>query len=156
MSVAYTISVVLHVLAAALWVGGMGLFALVVVPVARRQLGEARARDLLRAAGLRFATVAWFALGVLVVTGVTNLASRGLLPALRQPDFWRSPFGKILALKLTLVALVFGASLVHSRDASRSADRAPSPIAAMLGRVTLLLSLAVVVLAVLLVRGTPW
>jgi hypothetical protein len=34
----YVISVTLHVLAAMLWVGGMGFFALVVVPAARNSL----------------------------------------------------------------------------------------------------------------------
>jgi putative copper export protein len=156
----YALSVVIHVLAAALWVGGMGLFALVVVPVARRILGEAQARELLRAAGARFASIGWIALGLLLVTGVANLAFRGVLSLVPTLGFWRTPFGSTLAMKLVFVALALIASLAHARDARHrtevALDRAPTPTSRVLGRATLLLSVAVVVLAVLLVRGTPW
>ncbi|MBX3232472.1 MAG: DUF4149 domain-containing protein [Labilithrix sp.] len=149
MSTLYTFVVVVHVLAAALWVGGMGLFALVVVPVAKRTLDEERARALLHGIGLRFASVGWYALGTLVVTGALNLHLRGLDAALATADFWRSPFGHTLAAKLGVVALVALASVAHARDARRG-DRMR---AAKLGRAILVLSVVVVVLAVMLVRG---
>jgi putative copper export protein len=159
MNALYLISVVLHILAAALWVGGMGFFALVVVPVVRRNLGEAQARNVLREAGARFATIGWVVLGLLVATGIANLAFRGVLPLLVTASFWLTSFGSTLATKLTLFALVLVTSLAHSLDARRSIGSQPSRApfrAAMLGRATLLLSIAVVVLAVFLVRGTPW
>lgn len=152
----YLLSVTLHVLAAMLWVGGMGFFALVVVPVIRRTSSKEQARDVLRATGTRFATIGWIALGTLVLTGLGNLGFRGLFPALATASFWRSSYGTILAMKLSAVALVLVLSLFHSLDARR-----PSPTdeararATSLGRVTFLLSIIVVVLAVMLVRGGP-
>lgn len=152
MSTVYLVSVVVHILAAMLWVGGMGIFALVVVPVARRTLGATEATLLLRGVGARFATVGWRVLSILLVTGVLNLHGRGLLPALATTQLWSSPFGRVLAAKLCVVGLVALSSLAHGRDA-RGAGRAR---ASHLGRAVLMLSVAVVVLAVLLVRGTPW
>jgi putative copper export protein len=141
-------------LAAALWVGGMGFFALVVVPVVLRNLESEQARAVLRKAGERFAKVGWVSLGVLIVTGVGNLAFRGLLPALGTAMFWRTPFGSTLALKLVTVALVLVMAVLHARESRRGAvSRAR---ASMLGRVVLMLSVAAIVLAVFLVRGAPW
>jgi putative copper export protein len=155
MSTLYAVTVTIHILAAALWIGGMGAFALVVVPAARRSLGEGEARGLLRAVGFRFASVGWWALGTLFVTGVANLGFRGVLPLLATASFWRTPFGTTLAAKLTFVVFVVLASLAHARDAKH-----PSPSgrarASRLGRATLLLSTVVVLFGVLLVRGAPW
>lgn len=155
MGVLYAASVTIHILAATLWIGGMAAFALVVVPAARRSLGEGEARGLLRAVGFRFARVGWWALGVLFVTGVANLGFRGVLPLLATGAFWRTPFGSTLAAKLTFVAFVVLASLAHARDAKQpsAAGRAR---ASRLGRATLLLSTVVVLFAVFLVRGAPW
>lgn len=150
----YRLSVTLHLLAAMLWVGGMGLFAIVVVPVARRTLEPAQTQSLLRGVGTRFARVGWWVLGTLLVTGIMNLACRGNLSQVGSADFWGSSFGTTLAAKLLVVALVASASAIHGRDArTEGVSRAR---ASWLGRATLLLSLVVVVLAVFLVRGAPW
>jgi putative copper resistance protein D len=159
MGVLYVISVTIHILAAALWVGGMGAFALVVVPAARRTLGESEGRRLLRAVGVRFAQVGWWALGTLLVTGVANLGFRGMLPLVADGAFWTSSFGKTLGAKLALVSVVVVASLAHARDARRQSgppSAAARARATHLGRATLLVSVGVIVLAVLLVRGGPW
>jgi putative copper export protein len=154
----YITCVVVHILTATLWVGGMGFFALVVVPVVRRNVAEADAQRVLRAAGKRFATVGWYALGTLFVTGVGNLAFRGLLPALVTTEFWRSSFGTTLALKVVAFACVLGASAAHSRDALRPREpaRPRGRSSSASGRTTLLLSMGVVALGVMLVRGAPW
>ncbi|MEO8799527.1 MAG: DUF4149 domain-containing protein [Polyangiaceae bacterium] len=152
----YLLSVILHVLAAMLWVGGMGFFALVVVPVVRRTSSKEEARKILRETGTRFATIGWVALGVLVATGVGNLAFRGNLPALARAEFWHSPFGAIFAAKMSVVALVLVLSLLHSLDARRpSPTDAARARATSLGRLTFVLSTVIVVLAVMLVRGPP-
>lgn len=160
MTALYLLSVTIHVLAAMLWVGGMGFFALVVVPVVRRHAGDAQVRELVRGVGMRFASVGWVALGTLIVTGVCNLGFRGLLPALATGDFWRSSFGHVLAMKLTVVAAVLVVSLLHAREARRAAAGAATETQRAgtnrLGRATFLLSVLVVVLAVMLVRGAPW
>ena len=158
----YVTSVIVHILAAMLWVGGMGFFAIVVVPAVRRGLPPAQALDVLRQAGARFTTVGWICLGLLVLTGITNLHFRGVLPLLLTADFWRTPFGATLAAKLALVTLVLASTLAHARDARRASEvpaaSVPHPErrTSALGRATFVLSLAVVALAVFLVRGAPW
>jgi putative copper export protein len=103
---------------------------------------------------------------VLVATGISNAAFRaGSLPELAAGAWWATPFGRILAMKLSLVALVLALSAVHdflvgpragrlmieAPDAPRT--RAWRSAARMLGRVNLLLALLIVALAVRLVRG---
>ncbi|MFO0740158.1 MAG: hypothetical protein U0270_29935 [Labilithrix sp.] len=156
----YVFSVTIHVLAATLWVGGMGFFAIAVVPVARRTLEEAHAGKMLRGVGTRLGSVGWWLLGTLAVTGLINLWSRGVLPLMATTMFWRSPFGTTLALKLSLVALMTLVSFVHGRDARRQGQgQHVTPAArtrsSLLGRATFGLSVVVVFLAVLLVRGNP-
>ena len=64
-----TIRLFLHVLAATIWVGGQLVLA-ALVPVLRR-FGS----DALGAAARRFNQVAWIAFGVLIVTGIWNIAA---------------------------------------------------------------------------------
>jgi putative copper export protein len=154
----YLLSVTIHILTAALWVGGMGFFALVVVPAVRRSAPPEQARAVLRDAGMRFTRVGHASFAVLILTGLFNLHVRGVLSQLGTADFWRSPFGTTLALKLVFVALAFAASLIHGREANSAAppDDAARRRSSMLGRAVLLFSIAAVVLAVFLVRGNPW
>ena len=98
------------------------------------------------------ASASWGApqLAVVILTGIGNLAFRGLIPDLVRLSFWRSSFGEVLALKLLLVSAVVTASALHGRVARASPNRG-----GWLGRATLVLSVAVVVVAVFLVRGVP-
>ena len=158
MQTIYIISVALHVLAAMLWVGGMGFFALVVVPAARRSLDRAHAQTMLQAVGIRLGKVGWWLLGTLLVSGATNLWARGFLSSLGTLSFWQSSFGHTLALKLAFFAVMAVVSFGHGRDARRGgppASARKSARASMLGRATFGLSLVVVLLAVMLVRGLP-
>src|SRR5262249_24988412 len=66
----------LHVAAALTWVGGMLFVALVLVPVTRRLEDAMLRRHLMHEAGLRFRTVGWIAMGVLVATGLVNVWQR--------------------------------------------------------------------------------
>jgi putative copper export protein len=146
----YVVIVAIHVLAAAVWIGSLAFFALVVVPALRRvETGERRAA-LLRAIGHRFRIVGWACLAVLVVTGVLNLRFRGIgADLLFDANFWATSFGKTLAAKLGLVAVLLGATAAHDVLAASPRRR----LVSWLGRATLLLSIGILVLAVALVRG---
>lgn len=159
----YLTSVVIHVLAAAVWVGGQAAFALIIVPIVRRRVDATTATSIFRDAGARLAVIGGICLGLLLVTGLTNLAFRGVLPLLGSGAFWRTPFGTTLAAKLVVVGLILAVSTVHVRSALRAAipqTEALESIRArqrerMQGRATLTLSVMAVVLAVFLVRGMP-
>lgn len=165
----YVLSVLLHILAAVTWIGGMLFLVLVVVPATRRLDAPGVAVALIRDTGRRFRTVGWICLVVLAGTGVTNLLLRGVGPSMwTDAAFWSGPFGQTLAWKLVLVAVIWMLSAVHDfwigpqaseRLRARPDDEAAlrfRAFASWMGRLNLLLSLAVLALAVMLVRGRPW
>jgi copper resistance protein D len=158
--------VYLHLIAAVVWIGGMFFLPLVLVPVVRRE--DARTRALLMSAvGQRFRTVGWVMIAVLLVTGVWNLFNRQIpLAAILSPELFRGAWGHVLAAKLALVAAILVLSAVHdfwigptSTRAGQGDDRARAErlrrLASWLGRLNALLALAVLWLAVMLVRGLP-
>jgi putative copper export protein len=162
----YALSVWLHLVAATAWVGSMIFFSTVAVPVLRRPELRGASPQLIRLLGARFRVLGWVALLVLLVTGVSNLAFRGVgLTLLFTGDFWVTSFGRALACKLSLVALVLIATVAHEiltgRRAVESLERDPSSregartrrAASWIGRAVLLLSLGILFFAAALVRG---
>ncbi len=161
----YLLNVTLHVLAAMLWLGGMFFLAVVGGPVLRRLEDASLRARLYRDLGGAFRRVGWWSILVLVLTGVANLAFRGVLSVatLTSARFWTTPFGDALAGKLIAVAAMLAVSAVHdfvigpaagraARSASPEADRLRS-WAAWLARVNAGLGVVVVLLAVRLARG---
>lgn len=165
MSPLYYLNVTLHVLAALLWLGGMFFFGLVGAPVLRAVEPPAIRQQLFQQLGLRFRTVGWVAIGVLLVTGVLNLHFRGLLHwsgVLGAPAFWRTPLGRALAVKLVAVAVMIVVSLVHDfllgPAAGRAVPGSPDAVvlrrrAALLARANAVVGLVIVLAAVRLARG---
>ena len=136
----------LHIVAAMTWIGGMLFIALVLVPVTRRIDDTALRTRLVHAIGLRFRTVGWIALGVLVGTGLGNL---WLVPGLlHSPRFqW----------KLGLVTLALILSAVHDfalgpRAGAPGAPPAARARASWIARVNVLVVLVVVMLGLSLLR----
>jgi copper transport protein len=98
-----------HLLAGAVWLGGIGLIAIVWGPAlwrGGRGLRDAVARTVLPA----FGRVALPAFVVVASTGaVSALVQLGHVSAL-----WESAYGRVLAAKVALVALIAGASYLHA------------------------------------------
>ncbi|MFB4313790.1 hypothetical protein [Actinomadura sp. 21ATH] len=100
----------LHVLSAALWVGGQLAVSLVVLPMARRLLEADERAEMLSGIGRRFGliTVAVF-LPVQIATGVALAVHFGVTwSALGEPGY-----GRTLAVKLALFAVVMVAAASH-------------------------------------------
>lgn len=136
----------LHVLAAMLWVGGMLFVALVLVPAARRLEDPALRARLIRETGVRFRTVGWIALAVMIATGLLNLWFRSYL--LASPRFHA---------KVGLVVLALGLAALHDfvlgpRAGRPGADPRARARASWLARVNVLVALAIVLLGLAL-RG---
>lgn len=125
-----TVRLFLHVLAATIWVGGQLVLA-ALVPVLRR-FGDA-----VTAAARRFNQVAWAAFGVLIVTGIWNMAA--VWPRLSHDGRYRTT----LIVKLVAVAASGVTAALHVR--SRTARGR-----AVLGALTGLTALAALFLGVLL------
>ena len=122
----YHLNVTVHLLAALLWLGGMFFVALVGAPALRTlESPKLRAR-IFQELGVRFRTVGWWCIGVLVVTGTLNLHFRGLLhgDVLLSGDFWASGYGHVLAWKLVAVAAMIVVSWLHDFVVGPAASRA--------------------------------
>jgi uncharacterized membrane protein len=100
----------LHVLSAALWVGGQLTVSLVVLPLARRQLDAERRGRMLTAVGRRFGMITGVVfLPVQLATGVAIAWHKGVTWAsLAEPGY-----GRILAAKLGLFCAVMVAAGLH-------------------------------------------
>jgi copper resistance protein D len=142
----YLASVWMHVLAAMTWTGGMVAFVVLVMPFFRTRPDAERA-EFLAWFGPRFETVSWICLAILAGTGTFNLWARGVQPSDFLRADWRSTaFGATMTWKLVLVAAVTALSATHVRTHSKAQAR-------WLGRLLLVISLAIVALAVTLVRA---
>jgi putative copper export protein len=96
-----TVRLFLHVLAATIWVGGQITLA-ALVPVLR-----AGGAEVPKAAARAFARIAWPAFGVLVLTGIWNVAA--------EDDLDQATLG----VKYTLVLISGVSAFLHGRASSR-------------------------------------
>ncbi|WP_020523067.1 hypothetical protein [Catelliglobosispora koreensis] len=115
-----------HVVGAAFWVGGQLLLALVVMPLARRQLDSEIRHHLMAAAGRRFARLTLaVALPLQIGTGIALAAHNSVTWAsLAEPGY-----GRTLAAKLGLltIAMMFAAGHgIAAAKGHRSMSRALS------------------------------
>ena len=123
----YLLSVTTHLLAAILWLGGMFFFGIVGAPALRRVEPVALRQELFTTLGLRFRALGWWAIAVLLATGVLNLRFRGWLAwdgVLGSGAFWASRTGHALAWKLAAVAAMIVVSAVHDFVLGPRAGRA--------------------------------
>lgn len=164
----YLLSVWVHILAATVWIGGMLFLVLVVVPWLRKG-GRTNAAIFLRETGERFRNVGWTCFGLLLVTGTFNLWVRGVrLSDFARAEWLQSPFGKTVVVKLSAFVVVLVVSAIHDFIAGPRATKAIAADprseraqierrrASVLGRVNVVLALALVAAGVILVRGAPW
>jgi uncharacterized membrane protein len=106
----------LHVLSAALWVGGQLAVSLVLLPIARRLLEPDQRARVLREVGRRFGviTVAFF-LPVQIATGIA-LARHN---EVTWSSLAHTDYGRTLAAKLVLFAVVMLAAGLHGLASGR-------------------------------------
>lgn len=97
--------VIVHLLAACVWVGGSVALAYAGVPAIRTLEGEARGRAM-RELGLRWRPLGYSSLAVLAITGA----------ALARHDWsdGRSPFKTVLWIKVGLSLCLVAASYLHN------------------------------------------
>jgi copper transport protein len=97
-----------HLLGAAVWVGGIALIALAWAPALRRGAGArlAVARHVLAP----FGRVALPAFLVVVVAGIVNAA----VELGSVPDLWETAYGRVLLVKIALVGAIAAASYGHA------------------------------------------
>jgi putative copper resistance protein D len=155
----YLAAVILHVLAAVIWLGGAFFFALVGAPVLRRVNPPELRRALFDALGRRFRVVGWSAVAVLLASGTALVHGRGWTSAALDGSLWSTPGGRMLAWKLAAVAGMVVATAVHDFSLGpRAAVAGPDAESlrrrsARWARAGALLGLLALVAAVRLARG---
>ncbi len=97
----------LHVLAAAVWVGGQIVMTGLIGPA--RELGGDAPKALARA----FSTMAWPAFAILVVTGFWNISAVGYSS---ETSTWKA----VLMAKVAVVVVAGGAAFLHQRATTKS------------------------------------
>jgi len=142
---------IVHLLAAAVWVGGTVALVFVAVPPVQQLEGEPRAR-LLRELGRRWRPLGWSALGVAVATGIALAA--------REHAFDTAPhdFDWVLAAKGLLVGLLVAGAYLHdyvlgpglARQIREGAPQSRRAVLVAVGRANLLLTIAIPILGVVL------
>lgn len=157
----YSMLVILHILAAVTWVGGMIFLSLVLAPLVRSRKAVPEFMALFRSAALRFRPIVWVAIAILVMTGPMLLSLSGV--AVASPSSWPG----IVIVKLTLVALLLFLTLLHDlvlgpqvsrvsaipESQRTSGEQVVFKTARWLPRLSLLIALAVVMTAAMLARS---
>jgi copper resistance protein D len=150
------LSLFLHIVAALFWIGGMLFLTLIIAPFLKTiQDVKERAR-IYQSVGKGFRFWGWISISILVITGPLNLYLMGIrLSNLIDPSFYRNPYGRTLAIKISFVILIISTSLFHDFIFGPMAKNSPgySRLAKWLGRSNLFIALAIVFFAVILRLG---
>ena len=150
----------IHLLAAMVWIGGMVFLSVVLVPVLKRDGGFAQHVALFRTVAYRFRAVVWGAMGMLVLTGSVMAVGRSI------PLLDRRQWPTIFLAKISVASFLFTLTLLHdlvvgpqvrrvlgAAEEKRSArDRMLVRYSALVPRLSLLVALLVLLLAVVLAR----
>jgi uncharacterized membrane protein len=103
----------LHLLAMAVWLGGLLFISMVLLPVVRHRFPPEVTSQLIAAIGRRFQPIGWIALILLLITGLRRAAlAFGGFPELFQ-GFSTTAYGQLLQAKLLLVGVIIALQLVH-------------------------------------------
>lgn len=156
MGTGYLISIFVHVVCAAFWIGGMLFIPLVLVPGIKQQPNRVL---LLHKTGIKFRFYGWLAVVVLFITGLLNMHFRGL--PFTVEFFTSSSYGKLLVIKLSLFVLMLMISGIHDfYIGMKSIDEMHQSkgikfklLARWTGMLNLLLALIIAFLGVAISRG---
>lgn len=156
MGIIYIISIFLHVIFAAFWIGGMLFLPLVLLP----GIKENNTRiSLLHNTGIKFRFYGWIALVGLICTGSYNMYAKGL------PFSWEflaeNSYGRLLGIKLLAFVIMIAIGGIHDfyigkkaiEQMQESNSNKIKHLARWSGRINLLLALLIAFLGVALSRG---
>ena len=156
MSTVYLISVFIHVICAAFWIGGMLFIPLVLVPGIKNQPNRVL---LLHKTGIKFRFYGWIAVLILIISGVLNIYFRGLPFTIEF--FINTNYGKLLSLKLALFVVMLLVGGIHDfyfgmksiDEMQQSSGSKFKLLARWTGMLNLLLALIIAFLGIAISRG---
>ena len=149
----YYISVWLHIIGGAFWIGGMLFLPLVLLPGIKDHPDR---KNLLMATGLKFRFYGYIVLAMMFITGLLNIFLRGL--SFSFNFFIMTRYGQLVELKIILFVLMITISLLHDLIVGRKAveqmeNQNIKLIARWTGRLLLLISLIMAYIGVVISRG---
>jgi putative copper export protein len=149
----YYISVWLHIIGGAFWIGGMLFLPLVLLPGIKDHPDR---KNLLMATGLKFRFYGYIVLAMMFITGLLNIYLRGL--SFSFNFFIMTRYGQLVELKIILFVLMITISLLHDLIVGRKAveqmeNKNIKLIARWTGRLLLLISLIMAYIGVVISRG---
>ena len=142
---------IVHLLAAIVWVGGTVVLVFVSVPPAQRLEGPQRAA-MLRELGRRWRPIGWSALAVAIATGAWIASLE------HAYDTTPTRFDVVLAVKGALVGLLVAGAYLHdfvlgpglARQIREGKPQPLRPVLVAIGRLNLLVTLALPILGAVL------
>ena len=153
MSSWYYISVWLHIIGGAFWIGGMLFLPLVLLPGIKDHPDR---KKLLIATGLRFRFYGYIVLGIVFITGLLSLYFKGA--SFSWLSFTESRYGALVSLKIILFVTMLMLSLFHDLLIDKKAvtqmpeDQTLKMIGKWTGTVLLIISLVMAYIGVVISR----
>lgn len=98
-----------HLMAGAIWAGGIAQIAVTWLPVVAA-LTPVQRRDVLRVVLAGFGRIALPAFVTVVLAGLTN----AVIELGRPQSLWETSYGQVLGVKVAIVAVIAGVSYVHA------------------------------------------
>lgn len=153
MNTLYHISVWFHIIGVSFWIGGMLFLPMVLLPAIKNHPDR---RNLLMQTGLKFRFFGYIVLGLLLLTGISNMFLRGV--DVSWKFIFESRYGHLVITKVILFLSILAVSLIHDVQARKrlSTDeeqRKFKIIAQWSGRILLIISLVMAFIGVVLSRG---
>jgi len=150
-------ALLLHIISAIFWVGGMLFLVLVIAPFLKTIPDPKAKSQIFQVVGKQYRFWGWIAIITLLVTGPFMLyALYGVgLSTLFDPAFHSTGFGTAVAVKILLVILIVLSALVHDFWIGPKARNSPkhSKMARIFGRTNLIIALLIVLFAVFIRAG---
>ncbi len=156
MRIGYFISVFIHIVCAAFWIGGMLFIPLVLLPSIKKQPNRVL---LLEKTGIKFRFFGWFAIVLLLLTGILNMYFREI--PFTVEFFTHSSYGKLVVVKVSLFLLMLLIGGIHDfyygmksiNEMQKSAGKKFKLLARWTGMLNLLLALVIAFLGMAISRG---
>lgn len=109
----YFLLLILHVLSAMIWVGGMIFYVIVFIPVIRNPELKDQKLRLLQLTAIQFRNISYYIFFVLILSGTGILYLKGFFQNGINLELWISNIGYMFITKIILFTILFLSSLYH-------------------------------------------
>lgn len=150
-------ALLLHIISAIFWIGGMLFLVLVIAPFLKTIPDPKAKSQIFQIVGKQYRFWGWIAIITLLVTGpflLFYLYGIGL-STLFDPAFYSTGFGKAVIGKILLVTVIVISALVHDFWIGPKARNSPkhAKMARIFGRTNLIIALFIALFAIFIRAG---